>query len=615
MEISKESLSKYLEKPIPVAVAELCNRKFDFVIPSYQRGYRWTKKEVVRLIIDLLSYNKAKDGNFYCLQPLVVRHIQVGDHHYWRVIDGQQRLTSIFLLLHYLSYNNGGYSLEYERDNVLSRVLTDTQNFNPDETCEVYHLSNALNAIDSFFKNISDSENQKKLLLKNILENCSFILYVMRDNDIKDQDILDDMEHDLFNNLNSGKISLTESELIKALLLHNIGEEKLVKEIKQVSIAEELDNMERVLREDDMWYFLAGDRHKPSSCIDYLYKVWHLATYEQIPNDIDYPIFSKLEDDITSDIIMLEKWKEIKKCFYTITGWYSDPLLYNLIGYLEGRKIPRNQREGYPPYHEELIAKLYRYSSLKEGGNKLPTKQELLKYIKGLCRDSIPGNYLELRFDTDKNAVFNLLLLLNVAMMINHKSQNKTGKDEKSYGKGNNTSIGRFPFHVFHSLNWNVEHISPQNPKDKSKLYNSLCELKQEYDNKLPKEVEALFNKLDTNKDNLESLNSDPEFIALSKELIADKQDVMLLRNLTLLTERDNKGIGNKFYFDKRNKLNEYQSQGSFIPASTLNVFSKWHTVNPDGYILWGTKDQEAYLLAIKNTISDFIKYCDHVTE
>lgn len=615
MEISSNLLSRYVENPFPITVAELCNQKFDFVIPSYQRGYRWTEKEVVRLLIDLLSYNKAKDGNFYCLQPLVVRHIQVGKHHHWRVIDGQQRLTSIFLILHYLGYKNGGYSLEYERDNVLSRVLTDTQFFDPDETCEVYHLSSALKAIDSFFKKIPESENQKKLLLKNILENCSFILYVMRDNDIKNHDILDDMEHDLFNNLNSGKISLTESELIKALLLHNIGEDKFVKEIKQVSMAEELDNMERVLREDEMWYFLAGDRQKPSSCIDYLYKVWYLATYEQIPNDIDYPIFSILEDDITSDIIMLEKWKEIKKCFYTITGWYSDPLLYNLIGYLEGRKIPRNHREGYPPYNEELIAKLYRYSSLKEEENKLPTKHELLKYIKGLCRDSIPSNYLELRFDTDKNAVFNLLLLLNVAMMINHKSQNKTGKNEKSSGKGNNTSIGRFPFHVFHSLNWNVEHISPQNPKDKSKLYNSLCELKQEYDNILPKEVEALFNKLDTNKDNLESLNSDPEFISLSKELIADKQDVMLLRNLTLLTEHDNKGIGNKFYFDKRNKLNEYQSQGSFIPASTLNVFSKWHTENPDGYILWGTKDQEAYLLAIKNTISDFIKYCDHVTE
>ena len=61
-------------------------------------------------------------------------------------------LLQFFYSLHYLSYNNGGYSLEYERDNVLSRVLTDTQNFNPDETCEVYHLSNALNAIDSFLR-------------------------------------------------------------------------------------------------------------------------------------------------------------------------------------------------------------------------------------------------------------------------------------------------------------------------------------------------------------------------------------------------------------------------------------------------------------------------------
>lgn len=615
MSITEDTLKNYLDKPSPISVSELCNELFNFVIPSYQRGYRWTKKEVERLILDVLSYDKDKDGNFYCLQPLVVRHICADGKHIWRVIDGQQRLTSIFLILHYLGHSASGYSLEYERDNVLNLVLDEKQCLDPDENCEVYHLANALKAIDDFFTKISDSGNVKELLLKNILDNCSFIFYVMRDDGIDDTDVLDEMEHELFNNLNSGKISLTESELIKALLLYNIGETKVVKEIKQISIAEELDNMERVLREDEMWYFLAGDRQKPSSCIDYLYKVWHLATYEQIPNDIDYPIFSILEDDITSDVKMLQKWKEIKKCFHTITGWYSDPLLYNLIGYLEGRKIPRNQRDDYPPYHEELIAKLYRYSSLKEEYNNLPTKQELLKYIKGLCSNSIPGNYLELRFDTDKNAVFNLLLLLNVAMMINHKSQNKTIKNEKSSGKGNNTSIGRFPFHVFHSLNWNVEHISPQNPKDKSKLYNSLCELKREYDNNLPKEVEALFYKLDANKDNLESLNSDPEFIALSKELIADKQDVMLLRNLTLLTEHDNKGIGNKFYFDKRNKLNEYQSQGSFIPASTLNVFSKWHTENPDGYIFWGTKDQEAYLLAIKNTITDFIKYCDYVTE
>ena len=613
METQEEAITRYLERPTPISVGELCNKKFDFIIPSYQRGYRWTKKEVVRLILDVLSFNEEKDGSFYCLQPLVVRHIHRDSKHIWRVIDGQQRLTSIFLLLHYLNYTDSSYSLEYERNNMLSQFLDKSQNVDPNENCEIYHLSNALNTINEFF-GIPDAEGKKGCLLKNILNNCSFILYVMRE-EVTDNNVLDEMEHDLFNNLNSGKISLTESELIKALLLHNIGEEKVVKEIKQISIAEELDNIERVLRKDEMWYFLAGDRQKPSSCIDYLYKVWHLAIYNHIPDDIDYPIFSKLEEETSSYPIMLQKWKELKKCFYTITGWYNDPLSYNLIGYLEGRKKPKIQKEDYPPFHEELLAKLYRYSSLAEEGKTLPTKQEFLKHIKSLCKKSIPKNYLELRFDTDKNAVFNLLLLLNVAMMINHKRQLKVDKDDKSSGKGNDTHVSRFPFHVFHSLNWNVEHISPQNPKDKKKLYSTLCDLKREYNNNLPKEVEALFNKLDKNKDNLDSLSNDQEFIALSKELIADKQEVMLLKNLTLLTEHDNKGIGNKFYFDKRNKLNEYQSQGSFIPASTLNVFSKWHTENPDGNILWGSKDQEAYIMAIERTINDFIKYCDDATE
>ena len=101
---------------------ELCTEGFDFIIPSYQRGYRWTRKEVIRLILDVLSYNQDKDGKFYCLQPLVVRHKEVNGQHIWRVIDGQQRLTTIFLLLNYLIKDEKKYSLEYERDNVLLKT-------------------------------------------------------------------------------------------------------------------------------------------------------------------------------------------------------------------------------------------------------------------------------------------------------------------------------------------------------------------------------------------------------------------------------------------------------------------------------------------------------------
>lgn len=65
----------------------------DFVIKDYQRGYRWTPTEVYRLLDDFAEFVKRKNqpGEFYCLQPVVVRKIK--DSCY-EVIDGQQRLTT-----------------------------------------------------------------------------------------------------------------------------------------------------------------------------------------------------------------------------------------------------------------------------------------------------------------------------------------------------------------------------------------------------------------------------------------------------------------------------------------------------------------------------------------
>ena len=38
-----------------------------FVIPFYQRGYRWTGKNVRQLLSDLLSFAKNSDESEYCL--------------------------------------------------------------------------------------------------------------------------------------------------------------------------------------------------------------------------------------------------------------------------------------------------------------------------------------------------------------------------------------------------------------------------------------------------------------------------------------------------------------------------------------------------------------------
>lgn len=609
----ENDIREFLLEPKPIKVGELCLKNFNLKIPSYQRGYRWTKKEVLRLIEDVFLYDEKKDGSFYCLQPLVVRHIEHNGKHEWRVIDGQQRLTTIYLILKAIGYDNECYSLEYERENILGRMYG--EGFNDSESsCEIWHLSMAKKAIEEWL--VQDTEKKKEKLRTNILKHCNFILYVMKEDENMSEHEIDQMEHDLFNNLNSGKISLTESELIKALFLHNVGEVETIKEIKQISMSEELDLMERALREDEMWYFLAGDQEKPSSCIDYLYKVWYLSQQDEIPTDVDYPIFSSLEESITTDVKMLEKWEELKKCFHIITGWYNAPLLYNLIGYLEGRKSPKYSPK--VPFHEHLLARFYKYATGKDGSS-LPTHNEFIKYVKEQCLLSISDNYLEARFDKDKNEVFNILLLVNVAMLVNNKRTLQSQDNGKSTGKGAKTKVSRFPFHVFHTVNWNVEHISPQNPKDKSKLLKRLSELKSEYREKdldLPEEIKKLYDKLSESENNLSALDNDMDYISLVNKFVAEGDDVMRLRNLTLLTEHDNKGIGNKFYFDKRIRLNNYQAQGSFIPAATINVFSKWHTHSPNGFVFWDEDDQEAYEKAIEKTINDFEKFCkDNGTE
>ncbi len=59
-----------------------------FYIPSYQRGYRWSETEVVRLLDDIYQNGKKN----YCLQPVVVRKKE--DR--YELIDGQQRLTTLY---------------------------------------------------------------------------------------------------------------------------------------------------------------------------------------------------------------------------------------------------------------------------------------------------------------------------------------------------------------------------------------------------------------------------------------------------------------------------------------------------------------------------------------
>ena len=67
-----------------------------YVIPRYQRAYAWEDKEIVQLIDDI----NDSTGDYY-IGSLVVAKIK-GQEEQYEVVDGQQRLTTLYLLLHYL---------------------------------------------------------------------------------------------------------------------------------------------------------------------------------------------------------------------------------------------------------------------------------------------------------------------------------------------------------------------------------------------------------------------------------------------------------------------------------------------------------------------------------
>ena len=60
-----------------------------FYVPSYQRGYRWNKQQVIDLLEDIWEFsqkNELKKDEFYCLQPIVVKKMD-GLEEKWEVID------------------------------------------------------------------------------------------------------------------------------------------------------------------------------------------------------------------------------------------------------------------------------------------------------------------------------------------------------------------------------------------------------------------------------------------------------------------------------------------------------------------------------------------------
>ena len=223
---------------ILVVVNKLAKR--NYFIPSYQRGYRWEKQQVIELLDDILDFSENKeDQDYYCLQPVVVRKLSLEDietynlenengKEWYEVIDGQQRLTTLALILHYFNEQFIGKNkisepnIKYEtRETCIDKISIDEDS--NQAYCEgkdklgnidLYHAVNSYQFIHDWFTEERDPELDSNKIMSVFRTMVKVIWYEVNDAIGDGSDAIE-----LFTRINMGKIPLTNAELIKALFL------------------------------------------------------------------------------------------------------------------------------------------------------------------------------------------------------------------------------------------------------------------------------------------------------------------------------------------------------------------------------------------------------------
>lgn len=598
-----------------------------FFIPSYQRGYRWTEQQVKDLLNDILEFSQKKkqESEYYCLQPLVVKRkdkdvlssikaatsieeVETLLKGSWEVIDGQQRLTTLFIILSMLE-ETSVYALEYETRIGSKEFLEKIDENKKDENIDYYHICQSKQTVASWFDNDKiDKEGFKETLLNKV----KFIWYESVDEDpIK-----------VFTRLNIGKISLTNAELIKALFLNrsNFGEKDSEHlKLRQQEIASEWDNIEYMLQNDEFWLFLHEKSYDRPTRIDFIFDLicernsLNLGDelYKSIGND-DYKTFRYFYEYFKSESSNIEGcWKEVKKYFQTFKEWFDDFELYHYVGYL---RCPLKK-------NEKVLEIKDLYSQWTS------TKVIFVEFLKDKIKERIKDcNDLAKQYEVDggpaKTTCRPLLLLHNIQTVVNQNNQ-LSSKEEY-----NLPVFYKFPFHLFKKENWDVEHIDSnttnglENEKDQ-KEWLKYSVLGANPSEELKNEIKA-FLRNDDDKKPFEDLCQEIEKENKSESWHNPEQDKNKVWNFVLLDAGTNRGYGNALFPAKRRciigkeqgktylidnetlKVSLQDGAIAFIPPVTKNVFLKYYNTSIDNLREWSESDAEAYKGNILKSLSVF---------
>ena len=642
-------MSNKQENKIKVtAVSELLG--MNFFIPGYQRGYRWAEQQVNDLLNDINEFEPENDS-WYCLQPLVVMK-KDGKDEKWEVIDGQQRLTTIYLILACLGITKK-YTIEYETrkgskeflENISKEFKSEKAEDEAKGNIDFFYMHKAYKTIEKFFEAKKNQEDFKNKLLNNV----KFIWYE-----------IDEGENPVtvFTRLNMGKIPLTNAELIKALFLNRsnfgAGEEKNeTLRLRQQEIASEWDAIEYTLQNDEFWLFLNQPGDKRPTRIDFIFdlicereqKALDPENKEVLKKDIgtdEYRTFRYFYNYFkTENADIGFCWKTVKKYFQIFQEWYNDLELYHYVGYLiicdndnKSNSDNNSKKNKILEYLEEWVSK--------------KTREEFITGIKGKIKDKLKDCFdLDKQYEIEKNSKKTqcrpLLLLHNIQTVINQNKQMENSK----YGLA---TFYKFPFHLFKLEKWDVEHIDSNTENDLSDkieqkewlkcvlvMFPKETEDKKDSNDKnkdLKEKIKTFIKEIENSENNKETDSTDNKktgFECLRDEIFSQHSaedrlsdvEKNMVWNFTLLDSHTNRSYGNSIFPVKRRviigkdqgiryevdenlEVKETTGNIAFIPPVTKNIFLKYYNPNVNNLQTWTKEDAEAYKKNILDTLKEF---------
>jgi hypothetical protein len=570
------------------SVATITAEKLKFFIPDYQRGYRWEEEQVKYLLKDLLDFFQSGKP-LYCLQPLVV----VKRENEWEVVDGQQRLTTLFLVLSHLLGEHPGFEIRYQRHEkhfaelsptlweILSRNDSDDDRKIPD----LYFMRDAERVIEDFSKNQKERLQQLKELSAPAV---SFIWYELP------KSVSNEEGNSIaaFTRLNAGKIALTDVELIRALFLRSDSE---LTESERLRIATVWDQMEKRLNEYEFWSFAAPTDYNPVNRIEL---VFQMVAGKRLKQQ-DHELFHHVEKNIRNRSAR-ETWAELESAYSALEEWHDDHALFHLIGYLSNDGGNKKSAV-WDLYHAYWLSK------------QVTTKDTFLKALKGIIKERLVGSrtiqeVLDVLDYRNRNSdIKSPLLCFNLASLLSDQH-----------------GTVRFSFYAFRTQEWHVEHIHAIATEELiGRDLDGILEMYQNYfKRQKSKETEEFAKELAAILD--PQTKADPSAKqALYQECLRlesadhdngekpDEDALNTLGNLTLLDSKTNCGFKNASFRVKRAWILDPDRQNIYVPPGTRSVFTKSYTAEAKELFRWDLrpgKDGSSYLQAMVETLESFFE-------